>query len=222
MPPDITIIRPKNRDYPFRLRNKKARALFPKIWGLGNLEILKVPLLGFFCSVKCPGEIILQTYDLARALRDNCISVIGGFHSPIEKDCLDLLIKGDQHIVLCPARSIENMLIKKVFREPLDEGRLLFLSPFEKKIKRQTAKTSQLRNQFVAMLANAVFIAYAEGGGKIEEICAEIFHLKKYLYTFQSVYNENLIKMGAQPLSMDNISELIKVFAEYKKSLLSG
>ena len=206
---DITVIGPKSRDYPPFLRNKKARALFPKIWSLGNLEILKGLLLGFFCSVKCPGEIILQTYDLARALRDNGISVIGGFHSPIEKDCLDLLIKGTQPIILCPARSIENMLIKRVFRKPLDDGRLLFLSPFEKKIKRQTAKTSQLRNQFVGMLANAVFIAYAETGGKIEDVCAEAFHLKKSLYTFQSVYNENLIKMGAHPINMDNVSELI-------------
>lgn len=156
----------------------------------------------------------MQTYDLARALRDNGISVIGGFHSPIEKDCLDLLIKGTQPIILCPARSIENMLIKKVFRKPLDDGRLLFLSPFEKKIKRQTAKTSQLRNQFVAMLANAVFVAYAEGGGKIEEICTEVFHMKRSLYSFESVYNENLIKMGAQPINMDNVSELIEFFPE--------
>jgi len=214
MPLDITVIGPKSRDYPSSLRNKKARALFPKIWSLGNLEILKKPLLGFFCSVKCPGEVILQTYDLARALRDNGISVIGGFHSPIEKDCLDLLIKGTQPIILCPARSIENMLIKKVFRQPLDQGRLLFLSPFEKKIKRQTAKTSQLRNQFVAMLANAVFVAYAEASGKIEEICTEVLYLKKSLYTFESGYNENFIKMGAQPINMDNVSELIEFSPE--------
>ena len=217
MPFDITVIQPKNRDYPSPLRNKKTRELFPQIWALGNLDILKRPLLGFFCSVKCPGDIILRTYDLARSLRDAGISVIGGFHSPIEKDCLDLLIKGTQPIILCPARSIENMLVRKIFRQPLDEGRLLFLSPFEKKIKRQTSQTSQLRNQFVAIMANAVFVAHAEGGGKIEEIFTEVLYLKKSLYTFESVYNQNLIKMGAQPINMDNVSKLIKVFAEYKK-----
>jgi len=214
MPFDITVIRPKSKNYPSSFRNKKARGLFPKIWSLGNSEIFRKPLLGFFCSVKCPGEIILKSYDLARALRDNGITVIGGFHSPIEKDCLDLLIKGTQPIILCPARGIENMLIKRVFRQPLDDGRILFLSPFEKKIKRQTAQTSKLRNQFVAMLANSVFVAYAEGGGKIEEICTEVLYLKKSLYTFQSVYNENFIKMGAQPINMDNVSELIKFFPE--------
>ena len=126
MPFDIIVIGPKSRDYPFSLRNKKARVLFPRIWALGNLEILENPLLGFFCSVKCPGELILRSYDLARSLRDTETSVIGGFHSPIEKDCIELLLKGTQPIILCPARSIENMLVKKIFRQPLDEGRLLF------------------------------------------------------------------------------------------------
>jgi hypothetical protein len=197
MPFDITVIGPKNRDYPSPLRNKKARVLFPRIWALGDLKILEKPLLGFFCSVKCPGELILRSYDLARSLRDTETSVIGSFHSPIEKDCLELLLKGTQPIILCPARSIENMLVKKIFGQPLDEGRILFLSPFDKKIRRQTGQTSQLRNQFVGMLANAVFVAYAQAGGKLEQLCREILELKKTLYTFESDYNKPLIEMGA-------------------------
>ena len=132
MPFDVTPIHPKSRDYPSSLRNKSAHELFPRIWALGDLKILEKPLLGFFCSVKCPGELILRSYDLARYLRDAGIPVIGGFHSPIEKDCFELFLKGTQPIILCPARSLENMLVKKIFRQPLDEGRLLFLSPFEK------------------------------------------------------------------------------------------
>ena len=211
MPFDITVIGPKNRDYPSSLRNKKAHALFSRIWALGNLDILKKPLLGFFCSVKCPGELILRSYDLARSLRDKEISVIGGFHSPIEKDCLELLLKGTQPIILCPARSIESMLIKKVFRQPLDEGRILFLSPFEKRIKRQTGHTSQLRNQFVGMLANKAFVAHAEAGGKLEKLCGNIIQLKKTLYTFESDYNVTLIKMGAQSVDMGNVSGWAKM-----------
>lgn len=206
MPIDIKILRPKSKNYPSPFLNKKTRELFPQIWALGNLDIFKRPLLGFFCSVKCPGDIILRTYDLARILRDAGIAVIGGFHSPIEKDCLDLLIKGTQPIILCPARSIENMLIKKIFRQPLDEGRLLFLSPFEKKIKRQTSQTSQLRNQFVAIMAKAVFVAHAEADGKIEEMSDEILSLNKHLYTFESDYNKTLIEMGARPVNMENLS----------------
>ena len=211
MPFDITVIGPKNRDYPSPLRNKKARVLFPRIWALGDLKILEKPLLGFFCSVKCPGELILRSYDLARSLRDTGTSIIGGFHSPIEKDCLELLLKGTQPIILCPARSIENMLVKKIFRQPLVEGRLLFLSPFEKKIKRQTGQTSQLRNQFVAMLADAVFVAHAQADGKLAEISSEFLSWNKPLYTFESEYNKTLMKMGAKPIDMDNVSGWAKM-----------
>jgi predicted Rossmann fold nucleotide-binding protein DprA/Smf involved in DNA uptake len=209
MPFDINIIRPKSNNYPSSLRNKNARALFPHLWALGDLDILKKPLLGFFCSVKCPGELILLSYDLARSLRDTETSVIGGFHSPIEKDCLELLLKGTQPIILCPARSIENMLVKEIFRQPLDDGWLLLLSPFEKKIKRQTGQTSQLRNQFVAMLANAVFVTHAEAGGKLEQLCHEIIAIKKTLYTFESDYNRSLIEMGAISVNLDDIKEIM-------------
>ena len=209
MPFDVTPIHPKSRDYPSSLRNKSAHELFPRIWALGDLKILEKPLLGFFCSVKCPGELILRSYDLARSLRDTETSIIGGFHSPIEKDCLELLLKGTQSIILSPARSIENMLVKKIFRQPLEAGRILFLSPFEKKIKRQTGQTCQLRNQFIAMLANAVFVTHAETGGKLEQLCREIIELKKTLYTFESDYNKSLIEMGAISVNLDDIKEVM-------------
>jgi hypothetical protein len=44
-------------------------------------------------------------------LRGAGIPIIGGFHSPMEKECLDLLLRGQQPIVICPARSIQGMRI---------------------------------------------------------------------------------------------------------------
>ena len=222
MPPDITVIRPKSRDYPSSLRNKKTHALFPQIWALRNLEILKKPLLGFFCSVKCPGGLIFRTYDLARSLRDTGISVIGGFHSPIEKDCLDLLIKGTQPMVLCPARGIQNMRLRRAFKEPIKNGRLCFLSPFEAKIGRPTIETSQRRNLFVAALSKAVFVSYAEPGGKTEAFCQEILLSKKPLYTFVSDYNNNLLKMGAKAVNTENVSEWASSFRFYNNGRKGG
>lgn len=80
-----------------------------KVSVLGAVEILRKPALGLFCSIRCPGQVILAVYDLARALRDAAIPVIGGFHTPMEKECLDLLLRGTQPVVMCPARSIQGM-----------------------------------------------------------------------------------------------------------------
>jgi len=143
MPFDIKCIQSKSRDYPSSLENNKTSELFPQIWALGNLDILKRSLLGFFCSVKCPGGLILRTYDLARSLRDNGITVVGGFHSPVEKDCLDLMLRGTEPIVFCPARSIENMRIKRELKKPIESGQLLLISPFEGKVRRPTVQISE-------------------------------------------------------------------------------
>ncbi len=81
------------------------------LWAIGDAQILNVGLLALFCSVRCPGDLILKTYDLARTLRDAGVPVIGGFHSPMEKECLRLLLRGQQPVVVCPARNIENMRV---------------------------------------------------------------------------------------------------------------
>ncbi len=45
----------------------------------GHLGILDRRLIGFFCSVCCPGDVILKTYDLARMLRETDVTIVGGF-----------------------------------------------------------------------------------------------------------------------------------------------
>ena len=80
--------------------------LAPKaITALGNLNALSSRrLVALFCSVKCPGDLILKTYDLARDLRQAGVAVISGFHSPMERECLDILLRGTQPVIVCRAR----------------------------------------------------------------------------------------------------------------------
>jgi predicted Rossmann fold nucleotide-binding protein DprA/Smf involved in DNA uptake len=198
MLPTPTILAPKDAHYPSARMGLKEGKLFPQIWALGDAAILQRPLLGFFCSVKCPGDLILRTYDLARALRDAGVPVISGFHTPIEKDCLDLLLRGSQPVVVCPARSILNMRLGKSLKANIEKGRVLLLSPIEETVKRPTAEASQRRNQFVGALSAGVFVSYAEPGGKTEELCKEILQSGKPLYTFESQYNKAIVEIGAK------------------------
>lgn len=41
-----------------------------QVSAIGNTDILHRKKLAFFCSVKCPGSIILQTYDCMKVLRE--------------------------------------------------------------------------------------------------------------------------------------------------------
>jgi len=145
-----------------------------RIYAIGNLDVLSQPLLALFCSSKCPGSVILQTYDAVCALRDAGVTIISGFHSPIEKECLRLLLRGTQPIVICPARSIERMRMPSEWRAPLAAGRLLILSPFDAKHPRITAETAQYRNRFAAALATRILIPHAAPGSKTEAFAREV------------------------------------------------
>jgi len=179
--------------------------LIPKIDYLsimGNSELLNAPLFALFCSVKCPASIILKTYDLAQMLKDRHIGVISGFHSPVEKEVLVTLLHGDSSIVICPARSIQNMRLHADWKKPLEQQRLLIVSPFAENQSRATQEMAALRNQLVAALAQQVFIAYAEPGGKTETFARVLIAAGKPVTTFEAKETKNLLTAGAKPLSL--------------------
>ncbi|MBW2035425.1 MAG: hypothetical protein JRI94_17940 [Deltaproteobacteria bacterium] len=125
----------------------------------------------------------------------------------MERECLTILLRGTQPVIFCPAKDINGMRIKKEYKQPLEEGRLLFLSPFDENQRRISVKTSHYRNLFVTALSAVVFVAHAGPSSKTEAFCREILSWQKLIYTFESDYNKNLIEMGAQPVNMDNVSE---------------
>lgn len=170
-----------------------------RVFGPSATSLLKKCLLGFFCSTQCSGEVILQIYEVARTLRDARVPVIGGFHTPMEKECLDLLLRGSQPIVICPPRSIKHMRLPTPWKAPLMEGRLLILSPFVDKHRRPIAALARKRNTFVAALASKIFVAYAAPGSKTERFCSELLSNGKSLLTLESCENTNLIAQGAVP-----------------------
>ena len=138
---------------------------------------------------------------------------LNGFHSPMERESLTTLLRGTQPVIICPARSINNMRINKEYKKPLKDGQLLFLSPFDENQQRISAKTSHYRNLFVAAMSAVIFVAHAGSASKTEVFCKEILTWQKPIYTFESDYNKNIIDMGARSVNMDNISGWAKLFS---------
>ena len=206
---EIVSLEQTDASYPGSLPTYLEKKAPRRIYALGDLGILRKAALGLFCSVKCPGNLILRTYDLARELRDAGVTVISGFHSPMEKECLALLLRGKQPVIWCPARRLAATRIPKEYAKPLSDGRLLMLSPFETNIKQATVEIAGVRNDLVAALAERIFAAYAVPGGKTETFCRRILEWRKPLFTFDSPDNGALIAMGARPLY--DILFLIKV-----------
>jgi predicted Rossmann fold nucleotide-binding protein DprA/Smf involved in DNA uptake len=163
----------------------------------GDPGLLQKRLLALFCSIRCPGNLILQTYDFVRGVRDPDLAVIGGFHSPMEKECLTLLLRSRQPLIICPARSVDGMRLPAEWREPMNQNRLLVLSPFQAERRRATAETAAVRNRFVASLADEVLIPHAAPGSKTEAFCKELIDQGRSVVTFESPHNAELIALGA-------------------------
>lgn len=201
----IERITQSDSNYPVQLR-KYLKTEAPKtIWARGNIALLtdreahlNGDLWALFCSSKCPAQIILKAHELAQQFRESGVPTIGGYHSPVEKECLRVLLRGSQPIIISPARSIENMRLSPAWKRALAEGCLLLLSIFDSKHRRSTAALANQRNAFVAALADKICIAHASEGSKTLEFAQRVSEWGKPLFTFDTPANRPLFECGAQ------------------------
>jgi len=112
----IRVLAEADPRYPMILRLRLGNGAPRRLAVVGNLDLITVQGTALFCSARVPGEAILQAHDTASRLRDQGVTVISGFHSPIEKECLGILLRGKQPIIICPARAIEGMRMPAVCR----------------------------------------------------------------------------------------------------------
>lgn len=133
----------------------------------GNAELLKLQKTAFLCSRKVPASVVLRCYDWAIEQRESDVCVISGFHSQIEKDVLHYLLKGKQPLIIVLARGLK-VKVEPVFVKPIEEGRLLIISPFDENVKRVTVQTAKIRNQLMIELADKITVGYASSGGQLE------------------------------------------------------
>lgn len=170
---------------------------------LGDAAILDRPKVGLLCSSKCPGKLILDTYDLCQRFRTEGINVISGFHSPMEEECLRILLRSPHPVIWCLARG----MLARIPSKPVDcrtavaQGRLLIVSPFAENVRRVTTETAIARNRYTTGVARAVVVPHAAPGSKVEALSRELLAAGKPLYTFDHPSNAALINAGAQPIS---------------------
>lgn len=167
---ELTTIKPDAPGYPPGLAAAGIGLAQQALQVWGNADVLKGEKVALFCSARCPGDLILKAYDLAKKLRDEGVTVISGFHSPVEKECLRILLRGKQPIIICPARSLTNLRVPGDWKRPLESGRLLLLSPFSAKHRRVTADLAKRRNEVVAAIADKVCFIHVSPGGELEAL----------------------------------------------------
>jgi hypothetical protein len=99
--------------YPDRLISRLGPDAPKGITVVGSATALSAPMTAFLCSKETPGATILKAFNQGAAWRDEGLCVISGFHSPLEQQCLDILLRGKQPVVMALARGLGNFAIAR-------------------------------------------------------------------------------------------------------------
>ncbi len=137
---------------------------------IGNADLLNGHKIGLLCSRRCPALTILEAHERFKHFASVGMTVVSGFHSPLEQECLRLMLRDGGNIIFCAARGLGRMLIKKEWRPALSEGRLLFISTFKPEIGHITKEQTRQRNQLVVRLADELYTPFIQTGGALEKI----------------------------------------------------
>lgn len=154
--------------------------------------------IAFFCSRSCPGDVILKAQDWANARGPEDAPVISGFHTPVERDVLRILLRERRPIIYTLARALEGARMPVAVRAAEKEGHALIASPFAAATRQTTARTAEERNRHVLTRATCVLIAHASPGGKTEQLAIDAISRGLNVLTLQSSSNSNLLKLGAK------------------------
>jgi predicted Rossmann fold nucleotide-binding protein DprA/Smf involved in DNA uptake len=165
---------PTDARYPRRLQERLGKDAPRQLIAMGNLDLLDIPTTALFCSANAPGHTILAAHDQAARWRDEGRCVIGGFHSPLEKEYLRILLRGRQPLIVCLARGLEGMRVPADWKKLLAAGRLLALSPFPASERRVTKNLAVQRNRLVAALADEVVFAHVTPGGHLDKLRRDV------------------------------------------------
>jgi predicted Rossmann fold nucleotide-binding protein DprA/Smf involved in DNA uptake len=170
----------------------------PPLHLLGNPALLDEALIGLLCSRRVPAAIEEQAWAWARSARDLRFPVVGGFLSPVERGCLEVLLEGTQPVVVCLARGLAATRIPVRWRTPLDRGRMLLVTPFGDEVAELSGATAAARNRLVAALARSLVVPHAAPGGRLLGLVREVIAAGKTVHSFDHPANRALLRVGAR------------------------
>lgn len=163
-----------DRTYPDLLIRRLGANSPKSISVVGASKPLSAPMTAFLCSKETPGATILKAFDQAAAWRDAERCVISGFHSPLEQQCLDILLRGTQPIVKAVARAIGAPKLPPAQRRAFNDGRLTIVSPFTKGETQTTSARAFARNLFAAAMAEDIVFAHISPGGGLSRLLDQV------------------------------------------------
>lgn len=121
---------------------------------LGNEDLLDRYLVAFFASREYSEEVAELAVHWAEEICQTDKVVISGFHSPLEKEVLRILLEHKHPVVVALGRALYKRVPPNL-QAAFDEVRLLFVS--FRGYSRHSSKSSEIRNWKAVGLADEVY-----------------------------------------------------------------
>ena len=140
---------------------------------LGNKNILKLQKTAFFCSQRCPANVILKSYDWAKEQREQGNCIVCNNQSKIEKDVFEMLLKGGQPLVLFMLRGLKTRWNSDIM-EAIKGDRLLIVGPCDINVNRISRKTAEYANSQIIEFSDKIIVAYKTPNGQLDRLLENI------------------------------------------------
>ena len=158
---------------------------------LGNAALMQRPKVAFLSSRKVAPAAVMRCYDWATGMRGGGSAgrlappgdddhagrvtlpcVVGGFQSALERDVLKLLLPdGGPPIVMVLARGMWRS-VPVEYREAINAGRMLVVSPFSQGVVRVSKETAEKRNGWILDHCDEAVFASLDPNGSLARLVA--------------------------------------------------
>ena len=166
---------------------------------LGNAALMQRPKVAFLSSRKVAPAAVMRCYDWATGMRGgggtpggsagrlappdgggtpSLPCVVGGFQSALERDVLKLLLPdGGPPIVMVLARGMWRS-VPVEYREAINAGRMLVVSPFSQGVVRVSKETAEKRNGWILDNCDEAVFASLDPNGSLARLVAARSNLR--------------------------------------------
>jgi predicted Rossmann fold nucleotide-binding protein DprA/Smf involved in DNA uptake len=155
---------------PIELQARLGAGAALQFMAVGNTALLDGPMLGFIASRECPGQVLLETLELASQWARTRQVVLSGFHSPLEQQVLRSMLRRNGCMVKLLARALDDYRVPADEQAALAQGRLLVLSASLPNVTRMTRATSLARNRLVLALTAEHCVPYLAPGSPLQAL----------------------------------------------------
>jgi len=193
-----------DKDYPTMLAERLGSYAPGRLLALGDVRLLKLPILGILSSRQIDGGVLLDAREILRSLHGEDIVVAGGWHSPMEKESLQVGIDLGYGVIYVNARSLKGIRIQRGLVKPLEEGRALLVSP-DLATRRVSRLMAERRNRLVAALSRALLVLLAPEGSSTAALARQVIGWGLTVCALEHPANAHLHAAGALPATARSV-----------------